>query len=124
MNKKLAIFGFTAIWVASLAAIVFLVLPKFFSTYTGTETNVRIQNDLNVLSETNEDDPFFYDKKVFVRHNKNYDGNSLAQAELTITRKNFFFKPPILKIKPSIKTLLFYKKVNNKDFDIKPVPSN
>jgi hypothetical protein len=39
-----------------------------------------------------------------------------------LVRKNIFFKPPSLKVKPVIKEAP--KKKDNSDFDIKPVPTN
>jgi type III secretory pathway component EscV len=126
MNKKLAIFGFSILWIAAIAAILFVMLPKLSSNKEeGKANNVEnLQNEelSNNEETTKDEDSFFYDKKVFVRHRKNdTDTTASVQEKVILVRKNIFFKPPV-KPKPIIKQAP--KKVDNSDFDIKPVPTN
>jgi hypothetical protein len=125
MNKKLAIFGFSILWIAAIAAILFVMIPKLSSTkdegMAGNETiqENKLPNSTKATKE--EDDSFFYDKKVFVRHRKSDTDTAGVNEKIILVRKNIFFKPPI-KPKPIIKPVP--KKVDNSDFDIKPVPTN
>ncbi len=124
MNKKLAIFGFSILWIAAIAAIVFVMLPKLSSN-----KEVSRVNDTNNLQEENlsknengnkEDDSFFYDKKVFVRHRKSDSDTAGINEKIILVRKNIFFKPPI---KPTSIIKQIPKKVNDAGFDIRPVPT-
>jgi hypothetical protein len=125
MNRKLAIFGFSIIWIAAIAAILFVMLPKLSALKT--VNNKDIQNteepsELKVDDKDQDGDSFFYDKKVFVRHKKNPTDSVGETEKIILVRKNIFFKPPSLKVKPAIKEAV--KKKDNSDFDIKPVPTN
>jgi hypothetical protein len=125
MNRKLAIFGFSIIWIAAIAAILFVMLPKLSALKT--VNNKDIQNteepsELKVDDKDQDGDSFFYDKKVFVRHKKNATDSIGEGEKIILVRKNIFFKPPSLKVKPAIKEAP--KKKDNSDFDIKPVPTN
>jgi hypothetical protein len=127
MNKKLAIFGFSVIWIAAIAAILFVMVPKLssstgaeYTTVKNTEDNFG-DNTITTSSKAKDEDSFFYDKKVFVRHRKSDTDTTGVNEKIIIVRKNIFFKPPV-KPKPDIKPLP--KKEDNADFDIKPVPKN
>ena len=132
MNRRLAIFGFSIIWIATIVAILFVMLPKL-STPKQTDNldiananNTGIENDTTSQSKTkDDDDSFFYDKKVFVRHRKSDTDTSLGIDEkIILVRKNIFFKPrPPIVTKPVV-VKEKAKKVDNTDFDIKPVPTN
>lgn len=130
MNKKLAIFGFIAVWVVSIAAIVFVMLPKLFTDNKDTGVNTlksdKLNNSSTEKANTKADDSFFYDKKVFVRHtNKNNEDSTVVPAKVILVRKNIFFKPPDVKLIPVVKPpTVVPKKANNSGFDIKPVPTN
>jgi type III secretory pathway component EscV len=124
MNKKLAIFGFSILWIAAIAAILFVMIPKLSSTKDeGKADNETIQENKlpNSTKATKEEDSFFYDKKVFVRHRKSDTDTAGINEKIILVRKNIFFKPPI---KPKAIIKQIPKKVDNSDFDIKPVPTN
>jgi type III secretory pathway component EscV len=125
MNKKLAIFGFSILWITAIAAILFVMLPKLYTNKElGREKNIdNLQNDAvsNNEKAATGNDSFFYDKKVFVRHRKSDTDTAGVNEKIILVRKNIFFKPPI---KPSSIIKKVPKKVDNSDFDIKPVPTN
>jgi hypothetical protein len=126
MNRKLAIFGFAIIWVVALSAILLILLPKYS---TSVDTNIQASTvndnntDVNILLSK---DSFFYNKKVFVRHNKANNDSDAEIEKNIIDRKNIFFKPISIKAKPLIKAVekTIPPKKDNSDFDIKPVPTN
>jgi hypothetical protein len=124
MNKKLAIFGFSILWIVAIAAILFVMLPKLSSNKdVGRSNNIgNLQNEVlsNNEAVTKDDDSFFYDKKVFVRHRKSDTDTANVSEKIILVRKNIFFKPPI---KPISIIKPIPKKVDNSDFDIKPVPT-
>jgi hypothetical protein len=124
MNKKLAIFGFSILWIAAIAAIVFVMLPKLSSNKEASRVNDTGNLQEEKLSKNENDnkdeDSFFYDKKVFVRHRKSDTDTASANEKIILVRKNIFFKPPI---KPTSIIKPIPKKVDNSDFDIKPVPT-
>lgn len=131
MNRKLAIFGFSIIWIATIAAILFVMLPKLSTPkqldnigYANTE-NTNLGIDSAIISKNNDDDSFFYDKKVFVRHRKSDNDTSVGiEEKIILVRKNIFFKPrPTIVTKPVV-VKEKPKKASNSDFDIKPVPTN
>ncbi len=125
MNRKLAIFGFSIIWIAAIAAILFVMLPKLSALKTVNKKDIQNTEELGELKaddKSQDGDSFFYDKKVFVRHKKNATDSSSETEKIILVRKNIFFKPPSLKVKPIIKEAV--KKKDNSDFDIKPVPTN
>ncbi len=131
MNRRLAIFGFSIIWIATIAAILFVLLPKLSTPKQldniniANSENTSVGFDTAMLSKTKDDDSFFYDKKVFVRHRKSDNDTSVGIDEkIILVRKNIFFKPrPTIVIKPVI-IKEKPKKAANSDFDIKPVPTN
>jgi hypothetical protein len=125
MNKKLAIFGFSILWIAAIAAIVFVMLPKLSSNKEASRVNdtgnLQEEKLLKNENDNKDEDSFFYDKKVLVRHRKNdTDTTASVQEKIILVRKNIFFKPPI---KPTSSIKPIPKKVDNSDFDIKPVPT-
>jgi hypothetical protein len=124
MNKKLAIFGFSILWIVAIAAILFVMLPKLSSNKDVGRSNKigNLQNEVlsNNEAVTKDDDSFFYDKKVFVRHRKSDTDTANVNEKIILVRKNIFFKPPI---KPISIIKPIPKKVDNSDFDIKPVPT-
>jgi hypothetical protein len=123
MNRKLAIFGFSIIWIATIAAILFVMLPKLFTQKSDNNIDENIeQKHSTTATKEKEEDSFFYDKKVFVHHKKNATDSSVENEKIILVRKNIFFKPPTLRIKTVIKEIP--KKKDNTDFDIKPVPTN
>lgn len=125
MNKKLAIFGFSILWIAAIAAILFVMLPKLSSNKNDQANDNGILKDKKLLTNeklNKQEDSFFYDKKVFVRHRKS-DTDTVSNdnnEKIILVRKNIFFKPPIKPV--SIKKEVI-KKVDNSGFDIKPVPT-
>ncbi len=124
MNKKLAIFGFSILWIAAIAAIVFVMLPKLSSNKevnrVSNTNNLQEQNLAKNENGNKDEDLFFYDKKMLVRHRKS-DNDTVGTNEKTIlVRKNIFFRPPI---KPTSIVKQVPKRVDNSDFDIKPVPT-
>jgi hypothetical protein len=123
MNKKLAIFGFSIIWIATIAAILFVMLPKLFAQKTDNTIVESNEEKKSATTKNKKDaDSFFYDKKVFVHHKKNGTDSIVENEKIILVRKNIFFKPPAIRIKPVIKEIP--KKKDNSDFDIKPVPTN
>jgi hypothetical protein len=125
MNRKLAIFGFSIIWIATIVGILFVMLPKSSTPKSIDNSeiqNIEKSNDIKSDTAKSDGDSFFYDKKVFVRHKKNDSDSTQQEEKVILVRKNIFFKPPSLKIKPVIKEVP--KKKDNSDFDIKPVPTN
>jgi hypothetical protein len=122
MNKKLAILGFSIIWIAAIAAILFVMLPKLSSNKDESKNgidNLQEKELSNNAKNTEADDSFFYDKKVFVRHRISESDTAGINEKIILVRKNLFFKPPT---KPTSITKQIPKKVDNSDFDIKPVP--
>jgi hypothetical protein len=131
MNRKLAIFGFSIVWIATIVAILFVMLPKLSTPKELDKANVAaskktgISKDTTTLSSAEEDDSFFYDKKVFVRHRKSETDTTVAIDEkIILVRKNIFFKPPPQIVTKPVVIKEKLKKMENTDFDIKPVPTN
>jgi hypothetical protein len=125
MNRKLAIFGFSIIWIAAIAAILFVLVPKLSAPTAVDKKDIKDiaePNELKTDSNNQDGDSFFYDKKVFVRHKKNGTDSIGESEKIILVRKNIFFKPPSLNVKPVIKERP--KKKDNSDFDIKPIPTN
>jgi hypothetical protein len=133
MNRKLAIFGFAIVWIVAIGAIIFMMLPKLYNTSSDKVTNSSVQtnktgdSEIDNLNNKGTEDSFFYDKKVFVRHKKNGQDSTVVPEKVILVRKNIFFKPPPIREKavekPVVKTPV-PKKVDNSDFDIKPVPTH
>jgi hypothetical protein len=125
MNRKLAIFGFSIIWIVAIGAICFVMLPKLSNSKVEVQKSIKeVDGDGEPVNDNSnqDEDSFFYDKKVFVHHKKNATDGIDETEKIILVRKNIFFKPPSLKVKPIIKEAV--KKKDNSDFDIKPVPTN
>jgi hypothetical protein len=125
MNRKIAIFGFAIVWVTVIIAAVVMIQPVLHPEAIGNNTAPNtlkeqgLLNDTAALAANKEENFFFYEKKVFIRHYRN-EIESESLPATTITRSPVIFKPIIKKVKPVV--------VQNKiqtthdDFDIKPVP--
>ena len=91
MNKKLAIFGFSILWITAIAAIVFILVPKLSSNKDFNAKKLQA-NELGIIEDDNS---LFYDKKALVRH-KNTDADSFnATKKAMVIRKNIFFTLPV-----------------------------